>query len=111
MSKKYRPYLSLPMLERIVSSVKANSTEVMSHSHIDEEIISSLEVLILKARHEITKPSYTPLSSKLGMPTSPEELTGPSYRYHNNLMTQEEREAYETELNNSILSSLPPSSL
>lgn len=104
MTKKYRPYLSLPMMEKIVQCVKYTA----GGEDIDQEIIDSLEIMILKARHEITKPSYVPISGKLGMDVPVNEQTGPSYRYHSNLMSPEERAAYEQSLQDDILKGINP---
>lgn len=103
MTKKYRPYLSLPMMERIITLVQDKGTNLTS---TDVAIQESLEIMILKARHEITKPSYVPISGRLGMNVPVNEQTGPSYRYHSNLMTPEEREAYEQSLQDDILKGL-----
>jgi hypothetical protein len=105
MTKKYRPYLSLPMMERIVLCVEHTIGDGAGDPNIDNEIIASLQVMILKARHEITKPSYVPISGRIGMDVPINEQTGPSYRYNAGLMSEKEREEYEAELMNEIIAS------
>lgn len=109
MTKKYRPYLSLPMMESMVKLCDNYLTQPFGppEEHLREhtkDIKDSLQVMILKARHEITKPSYVPISSRIGMNVPINEQTGPSYRYNAGLMSLEERTAYEAELMNEIIS-------
>jgi hypothetical protein len=87
------------MMEKIVQCVKYTA----GGEDIDQEIIDSLEIMILKARHEITKPSYVPISGRLGMNVPISEQTGPSYRYNAGLMTPIEAAEYEQSLMAEIL--------
>jgi hypothetical protein len=103
MSKKYRPYLSLPMMERIVSRLSQQG----KCSPLDSQIISSLEVMILKARHEITKPAYIPLIDSLGLEVAIEEQTGDEYRFNTGMMSPEEEVKYSEKLMSQMLLSSP----
>jgi hypothetical protein len=96
-TKKYRPYLSLPMMERISELVAPYA------SNLDSEIYDTMRVMLIKAREEITKPSYVPLSSRLGMNVPINEQTGPAYRYNAGLMSPEEKAIYEETIMNEIL--------
>ena len=104
MSKKYRPYLSLPMMERIsyvLGNLKASGD--MLTTLLDREIIDTMRVMILKANHGITQPSFTPIVDKLGIP-EPEwkeqtrEETLEEMRYTSGQMNPEESLAYEQKL-------------
>lgn len=102
MSKKYRPYLSLEMMERIVSLAEHSifSSDEFSSS-LDKEIIDTMRVMILKANHGITQPSFTPIVDKLGI--TPELIQSKSEAYDERKflageMTEEEAAAYQTKL-------------
>lgn len=109
MSKKYRPYLSLEMMTRIVSLAEHSifSSDEFSSS-LDKEIINTLQVLILKANHGITQPSFTPIVDKLGIP---EVIQSKAEAYEERRflageMTEEEAAAYQAKLMEKINESL-----
>ena len=65
-TSKYRPYLTIRQIQKILSTLKGNPEPE------DSELISSLELLIFKANQGLSKPSYTPAPSwaqKLEMAT------------------------------------------
>lgn len=65
---KYRPYLTLKQITKILQSLKGNPEPE------DSDLISSLEVLVWKANQGLAKPSYTAQPSwqeKMGFAESP----------------------------------------
>ena len=100
MSKKYRPYLSLPMMERIISLCEDsfNPKNPMELNPLDDEIISSLKILVLKGKHGITQPSFTPIVDKLGIPELSTKELMEEKRYLSGTMSPEESLSYEIKL-------------
>jgi hypothetical protein len=95
MSKKYRPYLSLEMMNRIIYHCE-NS---IPREAIDSEILYSLRTMCLKAKYAITQPSFTPLVDKLGIPESESEPIDPDeIRFTSGQMSPEEASAYQAKL-------------
>jgi hypothetical protein len=60
-ASKYRPYLSLPAMERILSLLPSNA-----ESPIDYEIRIALQPMLLKASFGLAKPAHTPSSIRIG---------------------------------------------
>lgn len=101
MSKKYRPYLSLEMMNRIIYLCHLNPIDELSQS-----IIDSLKIMTLKANHGITQPSFTPIVDKLGF-SEPELIQSKSEAYDERKflageMTEEEAQAYQAKLMSKI---------
>ena len=98
-ARKYRPYLSLPMMERICALCNSHPIDELS-----QDILDSLQTMILKARMEITKPAFIPLAAKLGIPEpefkppqTQEEILE-EQRFISGAMTPEEAQAYQSKL-------------
>lgn len=100
MSKKYRPYLSLEMMNRIIYHCE-NS---IPREAIDSEILYSLRTMCLKAKYAITQPSFTPIVDKLGI-TELIQSKSEAYDERKFLageMTEEEAQAYQAKLMSKI---------
>lgn len=103
-SPKFRPYLTLEQMERISQLILSTSPAHCPTSPLDQSIWESMNLMILKARNNITKPSFIPLAAKLGIPApsfipeqSQEEKLEEA-RYTSGQMTPEEATAYESKL-------------
>lgn len=106
-SPKFRPYLTLEQMERIVflCQVEQQCSTILNYDPLlDKSIEDALQLMILKARNNITKPSFIPLAAKLGIPDpsfipeqSQEEKLEEA-RYTSGQMTPEEAAAYESKL-------------
>lgn len=97
--KKYRPYLSLPAMKRIVSFVSSSFED----DEIKQEILQSLELTIFKAEKGYAKPAseITTISEKLGV--SSDGISKELYRLqcfnkwrNNSPMSEEEKKAADT---------------
>lgn len=98
-SPKFRPYLTLQQMEHIVSLCESDIRSNHTNAMLGVSIIESLKLMILKAQHSITKPSFIPLAAKLGIPTNEFKEPDPEeQRYMNGQMTPEEAAAYESKL-------------
>lgn len=98
-SPKFRPYLTLEQMERIHELILSNTPRTVPLTVLDQSIFDALNLMILKARNNITKPSFIPLAAKLGIPAP--ELKEPDpeeSRYMNGQMSPEEAKAYEAKL-------------
>lgn len=78
---KYRPYLSIAMMRRIISILSTASCASQGESILDQEIISKLQLVILKNNLGLNAPAYEPLmnpkrqraiSTDLGMDIVPD---------------------------------------
>ena len=98
MSKKYRPYLSLSMMQRI-------SSLASSDSELDTSIRKAMEVMIIKATHGITQPSFTPLVDKLGMDDL--EESSDDMRFKRGEMSPEEEADYQASLMDKLFKEIP----
>ena len=97
-SPKFRPYLTLEQMERIVLHCSSPSMP-KNQENIDITIIDALNLMILKARNNITKPSFVPLAAKLGIPAPEFKAPVPEEsRYMNGQMSPEEAKNYEAKL-------------
>ena len=70
--QKYRPYLSLFQMKRILSYVLKECID-----NEDEEIISTLKLQIFKAENSLSVPASKPLISRLGIETTGDEFPEP----------------------------------
>lgn len=98
-SPKFRPYLTLEQMEHIVSLCESDIRSNHTNAMLGVSIIEALKLMILKARNNITKPSFIPLAAKLGIP-APEfrEPDPEEQKYMNGQMSPEEAKAYEAKL-------------
>lgn len=109
MSKKYRPYLSLVQMNRVITLAEHSiHSEPLEDHAIDLELISSLRVMVLKGQHGITQPSFTPIVDKLGIDDAVQSKSEAydERKFLAGEMTPEEAAAYQAKLMEKINESL-----
>lgn len=119
MEVKYRPYLSLNQMNRILSVLG----ETHNKKDIDDSIRAALQIIIFKANGKMIKPASIPIAAKLGLNDIPDaakqreavynkwlipsqrillskaELdAAEEYRYMNGLMNEKDKSNYELSL-------------
>ena len=126
---KFRPYLTLSAMERILQILPETKAEGIKP--IDNEIRIALQSVMLKASIGVNKPAYTPSSIKIstdlgmvepeptskleqlwmtyvinpGLLTAEQATQAKDYAYANALMSPKQMEQYEQEQMNQITKS------